>query len=43
MLLRHRALLLRCEECRPSGRASLVVVQRGDSGLIRSVRIYDED
>jgi hypothetical protein len=31
-------------ECvRPSGRASLVVVQRGDSGLIRSVRIYDED
>jgi hypothetical protein len=31
-------------ECvRPSGKSSLVVVQRGDSGLIQSVRIYDED
>jgi hypothetical protein len=37
--------LRRCAvECvRPSGRASLVVVERGDSGLVRSVRIYDED
>jgi len=37
--------LRRCAvECvRPSGRASLVVVQRGDSGLVRSIRIYDED
>lgn len=31
-------------ECvRPSGRASLVVIQRGDSGLVRSIRVYDED
>lgn len=37
--------LRRCAvECvRPSGRSSLVVVERGDSGLVRSVRIYDED
>lgn len=37
--------LQRCAvECvRPSGRSSLVVVERGESGLVRSVRIYDED
>jgi hypothetical protein len=37
--------LRRCAvECvRPSGRSSLVVIERGDSGLVRSVRIYDED
>jgi len=31
------------EGVRPSGRSGLVVIQRGESGLVRSVRVYDED
>lgn len=31
------------EAVRPSGRAGLVVIQRGEGGLVRSVRVYDED
>lgn len=31
------------EAVRPSGRAGLVVIQRGDGGLVRSLRVYDEE